>query len=226
MPAPEQPLEPEFTPRWTWRSVGLATAITLALYVILPYLERLSAPSQPTFSIRPVNTVELPPPPPPPEPPQRKPAEPESKPPQPKMEEVRRRLTPLQAALNLSLALGDVGGDFNVHFGAAAPQLTQQIRDLIFELSELDEPPRPLARLQPLYPPQARMRRVTGLVVVEFVVASDGTARDIQVVSSEPGDVFTEAAVRAIERWRFSPGTKDGKPVAARVIQKVTFRLK
>lgn len=222
---PEPSLETDFAPRWTWRAVVFAGAVTLALYVVLPYLERLSAPPRKTLSLRGVDTAELPPPPPPPERARRKPPPPEPKPPTPELEEIRRRLTPLQASLNLSLALGDVGGDFSVDFGVDAPALSEQVRDLIFELSDLDEPPRPLARLQPIYPPQARMRKIQGLVVVEFVVAADGTARDITVVSSQPGDVFTEAAVRAIERWRFTPGTKGGKPVAARVIQKVTFSL-
>ena len=33
------------------------------------------------------------------------------------------------------------------------------------------------------------------------------------------------AAVRAVKRWRFRPGTRNGAPVPVRVRQKITFRL-
>ena len=215
----------DYGPRWSWRAVVLAGTVTLGLYLLLPYLERLSAPPQKTLDIRSVKTVEMPPPPPPPQRVKRERLESKPKTPKPELEQLRRQLTPLQAAMNLSMAIGDVGGDFSVDFGVSAPELAEQIRDLVFELGELDEPPRPLARLQPIYPPHARMRRIEGIVHLEFVVAADGTSREIQVLASQPGDIFKEAAIRAIERWRFSPGSKGGKAVAARVRQKVRFSL-
>lgn len=220
-----RPLAQRYAPRWTWRAVAMAGAVTLGLYLMLPYLERLSAPPEKALEIRSVTTAELPPPPPPPPPARREPPPAKPKTPQPELEQLKRRLTPLQAAMNLSMAMGEVGGDFSVDFGVSAPELTEQVRDLVFELSELDEPPRPLARLQPIYPPQARMRRIEGMVELEFVVSAEGAAREIRVLSSQPGELFTEAAIRAIERWRFAPGTKAGQPVAARVRQKVTFNL-
>jgi protein TonB len=214
-----------FAPRWTWRSVVLAGTVSLGVYLLLPYLETLSAPPEKSASVRSVTTAKLPPPPPPP--PRVKKSATDAKPqtPKPQMQQLRRRLAPMQAAMNLSMAMGDVGGDFSVNFGISADALGDQVKQLVFEISDLDEPPRPLARLKPIYPPQARMRKIEGLVVVEFVVGPDGTARDIEVVSSQPGDVFTSAAIRAIGRWRFTPGTKGGKAVSTRVRQKVEFRL-
>lgn len=217
-------MERFFAPRWTWRSAILAGAVSLGLYLLLPYLERLSAPPRQTLTLRTVATAKLPPPP-PPRRVEQKPAVDRPKPPKPELEEPRRRLTPMQAAMNLSMAIGEVGGDFDVDFGIATAALDEQVQQLVFEIGDLDEPPRPLIRLDPIYPPQARMRRVEGNVVVEFVVASDGTVRDVVVVSSQPGDVFTSAAVRAIERWRFVPGSKGGEAVATRVRQRVEFKL-
>lgn len=217
-------MERFFAPRWTWRSAILAGAVSLGLYLLLPYLERLSAPPRQTLTLRTVATAKLPPPP-PPRRVEQKPAVDRPKPPKPELEEPRRRLTPMQAAMNLSMAIGEVGGDFGADFGIATAALDEQVQQLVFEIGDLDEPPRPLIRLDPIYPPQARMRRVEGNVVVEFVVASDGTVRDVVVVSSQPGDVFTSAAVRAIERWRFVPGSKGGEAVATRVRQRVEFKL-
>jgi protein TonB len=34
-----------------------------------------------------------------------------------------------------------------------------------------------------------------------------------------------EKAIDAVERWRFAPGMKDGRPVAVQVNVEVTFRL-
>jgi len=127
--------------------------------------------------------------------------------------------------MNLNAAIGDIGGDFDLAFRVSAPELVTQVRDLIFELSELDEPPRPLARIHPAYPTQARLRAIEGVVVLQFVVSPDGTTRDIEIVKSEPVDVFDNAAMRAVKRWRFTPGTRGGEPVAVRVRQRVTFKL-
>lgn len=214
-------------PRWTLRSVLLSAVITLGLYLLLPYLETLSAPPERDTTVRRVDTAALPPPAPPP--PERvfEDTPRKSEPlPQPRLDMPRRALDPVPPQMNLEMALGDIDGDFQVNFGVRQTDLSQQVRDMIFDIGDLDEPPRPLARLNPVYPPRARMRRLEGEVVVEFVVDPDGSVRDIDVVDSRPGDTFTEAAVRAIRRWRFSPGTKDGANVPARVRQKVTFRLR
>ncbi len=217
-------MEQLFAPRWTWRSTFLAGGVSLSIYLLLPYLERLSAPPGETLALRTVATAKLPPPPSPLHV-ERKPAVDRPKPPKPQLEELRRRLTPMQASMDLSMAIGEVGGDFGVDFGVAAEALSEQVKQLVFEIGDLDEPPRPLARLDPIYPPQARMRKTEGTVVVEFVVASDGTVRDVVVISSQPGDVFTATAVRAIERWRFVPGSKGGEAVATRVRQRVEFKM-
>ena len=218
-------LERFFAPRWTWRSVLLAAAVAGGVYLLLPYLETLSAPPEKTAALRSVTTAKLPPPAPPPPRVKKRAVETEPQTPKPEMQQLRRRLAPMQAAMDLGMAIGDVGGDFSVDFGISADSLGEQVRQLVFEISDLDEPPRPLARLKPIYPPQARMRRIEGEVVVEFIVNAEGTAQDIVVVSSRPGDIFATAAVRAIERWRFTPGTKDGEAVATRVRQKVAFKL-
>jgi len=218
-------LEHWFTPRWTWRSVVLAGTVSLSVYLLLPYLETLTSPPKKTSVVQSVTTATLPPPPPPPPRVEKRPVEAKPKTPKPEMEQLRRSLAPLHAAMNLSMAMGDIGGDFGVNFGVSAETLEGQINELVFEIADLDEPPRPLARLQPAYPPQARMRRIEGFVVVEFVVAPDGTTREVTVMSSQPADVFDGAAVRAVQSWRFKPGVKAGKMVAARVRQRVGFRL-
>jgi protein TonB len=200
--------------------------VTACIYIGLPSLERLSHPPQRIEAIRSVQTVDLPPPPPPPVKRQSTPKQQLKKStPKPKLKQARRRLAPLQIAMDLSVALGDVGGDFSVDFSVSSPELAAQVQEMVFELADLDEKPRPLTRLRPMYPPQARMRKLEGFVYLEFIVGPDGVVRDITVISSQPGEVFVKAASQAVQRWRFTPGTRSGKPVYARVRQKVTFSL-
>lgn len=228
---PSQPSRPaaltlSLGPRWTWRSAFSGIVLTACVYLLLPYLEMLTQPPERNTTIRSVKTAELPPPPPaPPKRANQQRQQTRQDTPKPKLKQARQRLAPLAASMNLSMALGDVGGDFSLDFGVTSPALTQQVQDMVFELEDLDERPRPLARMRPVYPPQARMRRLEGFVSLEFVVSPDGSVRDVEVLSSRPGDVFRQAAIQCVQRWRFSPGTKGGEPVSSRVRQKLEFRL-
>ncbi len=63
-----------------------------------------------------------------------------------------------------------------------------------------------------------------GAVDIAYTVDAAGVVRDAVVVSAEPAGVFDEAALNAIQRWRFSPKLQDGKPVPSRKRFKFTFR--
>jgi protein TonB len=203
----------------------LSATITLGIYLLLPYLETLSPTPELDTTIRSVESTRLAAPAPPPPPESFESRQPQADTPKPELDLPRQQLSPTEVSMNLEMALGELSGDFAVNFGVEQNELAGQIRDMIFEIGDLDNPPRPLARLNPVYPPRARMRRIEGEVVVEFVVNPDGTVRNVEVMASQPGDIFTESAVRAIQRGRFTPGTKDGRSVPTRVRQKVTFSL-
>ena len=96
---------------------------------------------------------------------------------------------------------------------------------LAFPISDVDQPPRPLARLNPTYPPLARLRGIEGVVQVVFTVTADGATKDIDVVDSAPGTTFVNAAVQAVRRWRFLPGMRNGDAVPVRVRQDIVFQM-
>lgn len=217
-------LEESLAPRWTWRTAGGAGIFTLAVFVLLPHLERLAIPATDTATLRSVATVRLPPPS-MPVPEQTRP--PESKPldlPQPELETPPERLNPRPVDWNPDWGLAGAS-DFSVNFPIRDPALSETA-DPVFAVSELDEPPRPLARLEPFYPARARLRKIEGGVLAEFIVQADGRVRDVRVISAWPEGEFERAAIQAIERWRFVPGTKEGHPVDTRVRQQVTFALR
>jgi periplasmic protein TonB len=84
--------------------------------------------------------------------------------------------------------------------------------------------PRAIYDPEPEYSDEARRVKHQGIVVLSVVVDKQGQARDIRVARSL-GMGLDEKAVDAVRRWRFSPGMKDGIPVAVQVNVEVSFRL-
>ena len=221
MPEKRTSIEVGYTPRWSWRAVCMAGSVTLLLYIGLPYLERLSTPSEPDQMIRPITTVAAPVPlQPPPDP---IPPESSEQPRPPELQAPQQRVSLPSANLHLQTGVGDVAGDFVVGF--SVQDFGEPLDGIIFELGDLDEPPRPVVQLRPQYPPQARLRQQEGFVTVEFVVNTDGSVDSPTVIDAQPQDIFNQAALRAVVRWRFSPGMRGGEAVAVRVRQRVEFRL-
>lgn len=94
-----------------------------------------------------------------------------------------------------------------------------------FSAGELDREPTPRTRLEPRYPYAARIKGQEGYVVVRFVVTEEGEVVNAEVQDAEPPDIFNEAALRAVENWRFEPGKKNGEKVRSRMQQRIRFKL-
>lgn len=77
----------------------------------------------------------------------------------------------------------------------------------------------------PEYPRSAQRRNITGWVDVTFTVTAQGTVEDISIMNADPGDVFNEAAMEAIEEWRFEPPVENDMPVPKRVAVRLSFDL-
>jgi TonB family protein len=69
--------------------------------------------------------------------------------------------------------------------------------------------------------PAASGRR--GQVVLDVVLLETGVPKIVRILRSVD-DEADEIAVRAFERWRFSPALKDGRPVKVRLTAEVTLR--
>jgi TonB family protein len=83
-------------------------------------------------------------------------------------------------------------------------------------------PPRPTYYPDPEYSEDALKARIDGTVAVSVVVGTDGKPRDIKVVRSQ-GYGLDEKAIEAVQKWRFQPATKDGKPVAVLIMVEIPF---
>ena len=84
--------------------------------------------------------------------------------------------------------------------------------------------PRVLYKVDPKYTQEARDAKIEGTVVVGVEVHPDGQAHNPQIQRTlDPG--LDRNAIEAISQWKFSPGKKDGKPVAVAATIEVNFKL-
>jgi TonB family protein len=82
------------------------------------------------------------------------------------------------------------------------------------------QPPQVTRATFPTYPGYAES---PGTVILEGSINEAGKAQSPKVLRDAPP--FTTGAVRAIEDWRFTPATLNGRPVESKVILVFCFRL-
>ncbi len=100
-----------------------------------------------------------------------------------------------------------------------------QAEEKIFDVDEVDQKPSLVLKKAPDYPLHAKNSRLTGKVVLEFQISSDGTVSNVVVVTSEPEGVFDDAAVKAVSKWRFKPAMVGETPVHTKVKVPIKFEL-
>lgn len=87
--------------------------------------------------------------------------------------------------------------------------------------------PRVVREVKPGYVSQAMQARIEGVVVLEAIVEKDGKVGEVRVKQSldrEHG--LDDEAVKALKKWQFTPGMKDGAAVPVLVEIEFTFTLR
>lgn len=80
---------------------------------------------------------------------------------------------------------------------------------------------------KPAYTEEAKRAGIQGEVHLLLDVQTDGTVANVRVVRSLDKEYgLDEQAVKAVHKWQFKPGTKDGQPVPVEITVEMTFRLK
>lgn len=85
------------------------------------------------------------------------------------------------------------------------------------------EPPKLMELQRVAFPPRATAKRLTGEVVIEFVVDGSGAVRDRKVKRSSGQDLMDLAAMVAVKTWSWGPAQSNGIAVSARCEQTVKF---
>lgn len=83
----------------------------------------------------------------------------------------------------------------------------------LFDLASLDQPPTARVQVRPVYPHEMSRAGINGEVIVGFIVDSEGNVRNPYIVSSTHRE-FESEALRAVMRWKFRPGRKNGAYVS------------
>jgi protein TonB len=78
-----------------------------------------------------------------------------------------------------------------------------------------------IRRVEPVYPQTARIAHIEGEVTLRATIGTSGQLEGLQVVSGHP--LLVNAAVAAVERWRFKPYLLNGSPIE--VQSQITVRF-
>lgn len=78
---------------------------------------------------------------------------------------------------------------------------------------------------KPSYPRMALKRGMQGVVVVSVEVSPRGMALAVKIKKSSGYSPLDNAALKAVQAWRFAPATRGGVPVAATVDVPIRFAL-
>lgn len=76
----------------------------------------------------------------------------------------------------------------------------------------------------PSYNGVARAAQSQGKVELSLVVTADGQVKSVLILKGEPF-LLNKQAIEAVQKWRFKPAEKDGKPVSVRVPVEITFQI-
>ena len=189
-------------------TVSAAVALTLAFFLVLPVMQRISETLKADVILQPTDVAEI-------EPPaeiQQEEEEPEPEPEknEPKLEAQQTPLASL-AEMDIAMNAGSGGGAamaLKVDFGQMAQAAGGG--DDPFRMDELDQKPRATYQPSPKLTHQMRARTPATVYVI-FVVDERGRVTQPRIEqSSDP--LFDQPTLKAIERWRFEPGQRGVGP--------------
>ena len=83
--------------------------------------------------------------------------------------------------------------------------------------------PTKIRDVKPVYPPIAQSARVSGVVIIEATIGTDGRVKEAKVLRSIP--LLDQAALDAVKQWQFTPTLLNGVPVPVIMTVTVNFTL-
>ena len=93
----------------------------------------------------------------------------------------------------------------------------------IMEFWYVEDKPKVIHRVTPVYPELAKRAGLEGQVVLSFVVTTNGRATEIVVLRG--AEIFRAAAIEAVAQFRFRPAKQNDRSVPVRMTIPMRFRL-
>jgi TonB family protein len=85
--------------------------------------------------------------------------------------------------------------------------------------------PEAISKVDPAYPQDLMHDRIEGVVVLYAIIRSDGRVDEVRVLEGFD-ERLNENARKALQQWRFRPGTKDGTPIDIEAVVRVPFKVR
>jgi TonB family protein len=76
----------------------------------------------------------------------------------------------------------------------------------------------------PVYPPEARAKKIEGAVVIDATIGKDGVIENLHV-SKSPDKLLSQSALDAVRTWRYRPYLLNGEPVEVETTIHVVYSL-
>lgn len=89
---------------------------------------------------------------------------------------------------------------------------------------DVRQPEQLVERVQPQYPPSARLNRISGKVTFYAVLGTNGTVSNLTIIHPASREL-EEAAAQAVSHWRYKPVTCGGQPAQVETFIDVDFAL-
>ncbi len=78
-----------------------------------------------------------------------------------------------------------------------------------------------LHTVDPVYPPEGLSQKLHGPVVLQALIARDGSVEDLKIVRGY--FILGRAAIAAVKQWRFQPYTLNGHAASTQTVITVNF---
>jgi TonB family protein len=89
---------------------------------------------------------------------------------------------------------------------------------------DIEAQPRKIFSVNPVYPADAMAAKVQGIVLLDATIGTDGLVKGLRLVQSVP--LLDQAAMDAVNLWRFEPALLNGEPVEVEVTITINFTLR
>jgi TonB family protein len=99
-----------------------------------------------------------------------------------------------------------------------------QVAPGVFRVGGRVTAPVPIHRVEPQYSEKARAAKLHGVVVLYVEITPEGLPSNLRVMRGL-GMGLDEEAIKAVKKWKFRPGLKDGKPITVAATVEVIFKL-
>ena len=121
------------------------------------------------------------------------------------------------SGLDMQLDLGmDLGTD---------DSLLGDTSNVVMSAESVDTLPKVYRRQAMSYPKSALKNKVSGYVLFNILIDTNGNIERVSIIESVPQGIFDDVARSGIEHWKFEAALYQGKKVKVWAKQKVSFNL-